>query len=97
MIRIQNKVEMKNVIHLTGISDSRDNYYRLPFEINDQDVLYEKYYDDGEFAGIQLGKVIDGEFINEGSYWLNDPHAIDVGSQVIWITPSKMNYFNLYK
>lgn len=62
-------VDKKNCKHLREISYYNNNYYELPFTVNDCNILYEEYYGDESFAGHKLGILIDNIF--QAKYYLH--------------------------
>jgi hypothetical protein len=74
------KIASRNCKHLKDISYYNNNYYRLPFSVNDCDILFE-YYDGGEeFCGSSIGILgNDGKY--EAKYWL---HTSDAGECFIF-------------
>ena len=63
------RIPRANCSWLDGISHYNNNYYELPFSVNDLDILYEYYDSAEEFCGNQLGEIIDNKFVPK--YWLH--------------------------
>jgi len=84
------KIPFINCQRIDGLSWYNNNYYRLPFDFDGCDTVFEKYCGAEELEEISLGNIIDGKYI--AKWHLHD----DAMDDIIKIDTEKIYTENRY-
>lgn len=75
------KLKEDEVTHLSDISYYNHNYYIVPFEIDDCDIVYQEYQECSNETICSIGKLVDGIF--EPKYYFCPVRDFGYGDEVI--------------
>jgi hypothetical protein len=72
------KFDREKLEHIEAISFYNHNYYKLPYSIEGNSVVYQEYDEGSNSYEYYLGNVEDGKFMKQLGFWGDDEGNVDL-------------------